>query len=128
MGSKFDTFENAVLDHLVGTASIAMPTAVFSALFTACPTDSSAGTEVTAAYTRVTTAFCTAGATTAGRITNTGSVTFSTAATAYTVVGWALYSTNTGGTIIYWATVTTIAIGVGDQATFAVGGIVITED
>lgn len=128
MGSKYDDTENAVLDHLVGTASIAKPTAVFSALFTACPTDSTAGTEVTAAYTRVTTLFCTAGATTAGRISNTAAVTYTTAATAYTVVGWGLFATNTGGTLIYWATVTTIAIGVGDQATFAAAGIVITED
>jgi len=128
VGSKTDAYENAVLDHLVGTASIAAPTAVFSALFTAIPSDSSAGTEVTAAYTRITTLFCTAGATTAGQITTTAAVTFSTAATAYTVVGWALFATNTGGSAIYWATVTTVAIGVGDQATFAIGGITITED
>lgn len=128
MGSKSDTYENAVLDHLVGTASTAAPTAVYSALFTAIPSDSSAGTEVTATYTRITTAFCTAGATTAGQITNTAAVTYSTAATGYTVVGWGLFSTVTGGTLIYWATVTTLAIGVGDQATFAAGGVVITED
>lgn len=128
MGSKTDAYENAVLDHLVGTASIAAPTAVYSALFTAIPSDSSAGTEVTAAYTRVTTLFCTAGATTAGQITTTAAVTYSTAATAYTVVGWALFATNTGGSAIYWATVTTVAIGVGDQATFAAGAITITED
>lgn len=128
MGSKSDTQENAVLDHAVGNASTPMPTAVYSALFTAIPSDSSSGTEVTATYTRITTAFCTAGATTAGQITNTAAVTFSTAATAYTVVGWALFATVTGGTIIYWGTVTTLAIGVGDQGTFAAGGIVITED
>jgi len=128
MGSKSDTYENAFLDHAVGTASTAMPSAVFSALFTAAPTDSTSGTEVTAAYTRVTTLFCTAGATTAGQIVNTAAVTYSTAATAYTVVGWALFATVTGGTIIYWATVTTLAIGVGDQATFGVGNITVTED
>lgn len=128
MGSKYDAYENAVLDHLVGTASIAAPTAVYSALFTVVPTDSTPGTEVTAAYTRVTTVFVTAGATVAGQIANTAAVTYTTAATAYTVVGWALFATNTGGTAIYWATVTTVAIGVGDQATFAAGGIVITEE
>jgi hypothetical protein len=128
MGSKYDSYENAVLDHLVGTASTAMPTAVYSALFTAVPTDSSSGTEVTAAYTRITTVFCTAGATTAGQIKNTAAVTFTTAATAYTVVGWGLFATNTAGTLIYWATVTTLAVGVNDQATFAAGNITITED
>jgi hypothetical protein len=128
MGSKSDTYENAVLDHNVGTASTAMPTAVFSALFTAIPSDSTSGTEVTANYTRVTTVFSAAGATVAGQCVNTTAVTYTTCGTAYTVVGWALFATNTGGTIIYWATVTTIAIGVGDQATFAAGNIVITED
>jgi hypothetical protein len=128
MGSKTDTYENAVLDHLVGTASTAMPTAVFSALFTVIPSDSASGTEVTAAYTRVTTPFVAAGATVDGQIVNTAAVTYSTAATAYTVVGWGLFATVTGGTIIYWATVTTLAVGVGDQATFAAGNITVTED
>jgi hypothetical protein len=30
--------------------------------------------------------------------------------------------------MLYWATVTTLAIAIADQATFAVGGIVVTED
>jgi hypothetical protein len=32
------------------------------------------------------------------------------------------------GNLLYWATVVTVAIAIGDQATFAAGGIVITED
>ena len=131
MGSKSDYAENAVLDHLVGNASTAMPATVYSALFTVIPSDSTAGTEVTTAssgYTRTATTFCTAGATTAGSLTNTGAVTFATAAAAYTVVGWGLMDAATAGNLLYWATVSTTAVGINDQPTFAVGALVITED
>jgi len=130
MGSKSDTYENAVLDKICNAGTIVSGT-VYSALFTVIPSDSTGGTEVTNAasgYTRVATTFCAAGATTAGSLTNTGAVTFATAAAAYTVVGWALMSTAAAGTVTYWATVTTLAIAINDQAVIAVGGIVITED
>ena len=133
MGSKSDYFENKVLAAVGNAADFTAPATVYSALFTVIPSDATAGTEVTNAasgYTRVATTFCTAGVTTAGSMTNTGSVTYATAAAAYTVVGWALLDTSTvaAGNVLYWATVTTLAIGIGDQATFAAGGIVITED
>ena len=54
-------------------------------------------------------------------------MTDATAAAADTVVGWAPYDQATAGNELYWATVTTLAIGIGDQATFGVGAIVITE-
>lgn len=133
MGSKSDYLENKVLDNAVGNAEFTVPAGVYSALFTVIPSDSTATGEVTNAatgYTRVATTFCSAGATTAGSLTNTGAVTFATAAAAYTVVGWGLYDAITvgAGNCLYWGTVTTVAIGIGDQATFGVGGIVITED
>jgi len=128
MGSKKDYHENKVLEILNGNTYTA-PSAVFSALFTSIPSDSADGTECTDdAYTRVTTAFCTAGATATGQVVNTAAVTFATCGTAYTVVGWALYTDAVTGTQLYWATVTTLAVGVGDQATFAAGNITITED
>ena len=129
MGSKTNSAENSVLDHIVGTSTLAVGTVVYSALFTAISSDAADGTEVTSdCYTRQATTFCTAGATAAGQIVNTGAVTYPTCATAYTVVGWALYDAITAGTEYYWATVTTVAVGVGDQATFGVGSITITED
>ena len=70
----------------------------------------------------------TAGATVTGQSVNIGAVTYTTAAAAYTVVGWGLFDAITAGTLLYWATVTTLAIAIADQATFAIGGIVITED
>lgn len=129
MGSKCDYLEDKVLGHTLNASTFTSPTAVFSALFTAIPSDASGGTEVAVgSYTRVTTGFCTAGVTVTGQCVNTAAVTYTTAATAYTVVGWGLFDAVTSGNMLYWATVTTLAIGVGDQATFAAGGITITED
>ena len=129
MGSKTDYLENKVLDVVANSIAYTTPGVVWSALFTAIPSDASGGTEVTdSSYLRVTTQFCTAGATTDGQITTTAAVTFATCATAYTVVGWALMDASAAGNMLYWATVTTLAIGVGDQATFAVGNITVTED
>lgn len=131
MGSKADYLENKVLDHVLRNTLYTQPATVYSALFTVIPSDSTGGTEVTNAssgYTRVATTFCTAGATVAGQSVNTGAVTFVTAAAAYTVVGWGLMDAITGGNLLYWATVTTLAIAINDQATFAIGGIVVTED
>ena len=133
MGSKHDYLENKVLDEVVNNIEFTTPGTVYSALFTVAPTDSTAGTEVTNAasgYTRVATTFVSAGATTPGRVQTSNSVTFATAAAGYTVVGWALMdgSTVAAGNILYWATVTTVALSIGDQGTFAAGGIVITED
>ena len=134
MGSKTDFFENKVLEIARGNTYTA-PATLYSALYTVLPSDSTAGTEVTNAssgYTRVATTFCTAGATVAGQIVNTGAVTFATVAGGATVsvVGWALVDTSTvaAGNILYWGTVTTTSLNVGDQATFGVGGIVVTED
>ena len=133
MGSKSDDFENKALDAAVGNATYTSPSTVYSALFTVIPSDSTGGTEVTNAatgYTRVATTFTSAGATTAGSLQNATARTFATAAAAYTVGGWAIMDTSTvaAGNIIYWSTVTSTAIGIGDQATFGAGAIVITED
>lgn len=134
MGSKSDYYENKVLDAALRNASYTGVATVYSALYTTIPSDSTAGTEVTNAssgYTRTASTFVTAGATTAGRTQNSGAVNFPTATANYgDIVGWAVLDTSTvgAGNILYWATITTTAINSGDQATFPVGNIVITED
>ena len=135
MGSKSDYLENKVLDHVVRDTVYTQATVVWSALFTVIPSDTTAGTEVTNAtsgYTRVTTSFVTAGLTTTGRTSNAAAVSFVTVAggNTLTVVGWALMATSTvaAGNILYWATVTSTVLEVGDQATFPAANIVLTED
>lgn len=133
MGSKSDYLENKILDHVLRNTLYTQPATVYSALFTVLPSDSTGGTEVTNAssgYTRVATTFCTAGATVTGQSVNTTTKTFVTAAAAYTIVGWGLFDTSTvaAGNLLYWSTVTTLALSIGDSATFAAGGMVVTED
>lgn len=132
MGSKTDYFEDLALDAAVGNATFTIPSTVYSALFSVIPSDASQGTELvtTSGYTRVATTFTSAGATTTGQCENSGAVTFATAVSAYTVVGWGLMDTSTvsAGNMVYWSTVTDTAIGIGDQATFGVGAIVVSED
>ena len=130
MGSFTDTMENEILDHVTRNETWTQPAVVYSALFTVIPSDSTAGTEVTQAtsgYTRVATTFSTAAS---GSVTNSGAVNFATVAAGatLTIVGWGLISTATfgAGTLIFWATVTSTALNVGDQATFPAGNIVIT--
>ena len=128
MGSKADYLENKLLDNVLCVASFTQPTAVYSALFTVIPSDSTGGTEVTTAasgYTRLATTFSTAAA---GAAYNTTAKTYATAAAAYTVVGYGIMDAATGGNLLYWATVTTLAIAINDQATFAVSAIAVTED
>lgn len=135
MGSFTDTMENEILDHILRNEAWTAPGTVYSALFTVIPSDSTAGTEVTqssSGYTRVATTFVTAGVTSAGRAVNSGAVNFATVAggATITVVGWGLISTATfgAGTLIFWATVTSTALNVGDQATFPATNIAITLD
>jgi hypothetical protein len=129
MGSKSDYLESKLLNHVLQGVTFTAPATVYSALFTVIPSDSTAGTEVTSAssgYTRVATTFSTSSGT--GASYNSGAVTFATAAAAYTVVGWGIMDAATGGNVLYWATVTTLAIAISDQATFAVSAIAVTED
>lgn len=133
MGSMSDTLENAILDHILLGSTYTAPTGVYSALFTIIPSDTTAGTEVTttdSSYTRVQTTFSTAGLTATGQSVNSGAVNFATitAGATITVVGWGLLDNATAGTLLYWATVTSTALNVGDQATFPAGNITITQD
>ena len=131
MGGKSSYFASKVLGLSLSASTFTAPATVYSALFTVIPAFATAGTEVTNAssgYTRVATGFCTSGITASGQSVNTAAVTFATAAAGYTVVGWALCDAATSGNEFYWATVTTLALAIGDQATFAATtGITITE-
>ena len=133
MGSKTDFLENELLDHVLRGDTYTAPTGVWSALFTVIPSDTTGGTEVTTAtslYTRVTTTFSTAGLTAAGQSVNSGAVNFGTvtAGDSIGIVGWGLLDASTAGNLLYWATVATTTLQVGDQATFPAGNITITED
>ncbi len=128
-GSFNDYTENKVLDHILKTASFTVPTNIYIALFTAAPTDSGGGTEVTGgSYARVLHNSWDAAA--AGASENTGAITFVEATASWgTVVAFALFDAVSGGNMLAWGDLTTSkAIGSGDTASFADGELDITLD
>jgi hypothetical protein len=103
MAGLSDTFENRVLDWVLVTGTPTRPSGTWLALYTATPTDSTAGTEVTNAnaYARQAITFDAAAS---GATQNAADITYPTA-------------TGSWGTITHWAVV--------DSATHGAGNIII---
>jgi hypothetical protein len=138
-GALTDYAENKVLDALIRAQAIGTPATWYVALYTTCPTDSTAGTEVTGgSYARIAvTAGLTqwagtqsAGSTTAssgtgGTTSNNATITFTPGPSAnWGVVNcWGLTDASTAGNIwIYSSLTTPKTINNGDAApSFAVG-------
>lgn len=103
----------------------------YLAIFTTAPTDTTAGTECSyAGYTRM--AHSPGAATSVGGLAtsvNTGTIVFpAVAGSTQTIVGTALMSASTGGTVIYYDdTVTSQAVLVGQSYIMTAGQAVFTE-
>jgi hypothetical protein len=131
-GSKVDAYEARLLDHIFkggATPALTALSTVYVALFTAAPSDSAAGTEVTgSAYARQAVASA-AWTRTVSSVSNNAEVAFPTVTTTpYTVVGWAIMDAVTAGNMLYWGDTTSTVMNVGDVARFAPSGLTITED
>ena len=99
-----DYLETKVLDHVFGGTSYTAPTTLYVALFTAAPSDSGGGTEVSGgAYARQTIAFTTSGDTTS----NNAAIEFPTATANYgTVTHVGIYDASSAGNLMAWAALT----------------------
>lgn len=107
MAGFTDYLETKVLDHVFGGTSYTAPSTLYVALFTAAPSDSGGGTEVSTsgtAYARQTITFTTSGGTTS----NTSAVEYSTATgSGYgTVVSMALFDSATSGNMLAYGNLT----------------------
>jgi|SRR6478609_100675 hypothetical protein len=128
-GSKTDYAENKVLDAVLNNTSFVVATP-YVALFTATPSDSGGGTEVSGgSYARVasTTSWPAASG---GSCANDVAIAFPTASASWgTVTQFAIMDASTAGNMIYWGDLTTPrTIASGDPTpTFAIGALVITE-
>jgi hypothetical protein len=127
-----DFAENKVLDATVRAQAIGTPATWYVALYTACPTDSTAGTEVTGgSYARVavtagltqwagsqSATSTTASSGSGGTTSNNASITFPAPTANWGVVTcWALTDASTAGNIwIYSALTTNKTINNGDAA------------
>ena len=117
MSSFTDYTENLVLTYLFTTGSATRPTAWYVGLFTAAPSDTGGGTEVSgSAYARVVTGTI-SGSGTATTFTNAAAIEFAAASGGnWGTIGWAgIFTASTGGTLLAWAPLATSkAINDGD--------------
>lgn len=130
-----DFAENKTVDALLRAQAIGTPATWYVALYTACPTDSSAGTEVSGgSYARVAVtagltewagtqaaASTTASSGTGGTTSNNASISYTTPTAGWgTVVCWGITDAPTAGNVwIYAALTVSKTINNGDSVSFA---------
>jgi hypothetical protein len=137
-----DVYEKKVLDLIFRNtgASATVPlgldaTNVWVGLFTATPSDTGGGTEVSGgSYARVavvrTGAGWDAATGTTATTDNTATITFPAASASWgTVTQFGIFDAVTTGNLIYWGDLTASKlVSSGDTASFAAGAITITQD
>lgn len=109
MSSFTDYTENLVLNYLFTTNSVTRPTAWYVGLFTAAPSDTGGGTEVSgSAYARKATGTITVSGT-ATTATNSAAIEFAPASGGDwgTITHAAIFDAETGGNMLAWAQLTT---------------------
>ena len=119
--------DNAVLQAVLAAVQYTSPSAVYVALYTAAPGPTGGGTEVTGgSYARNA---CTFGAASNGSLTNSGACTFAQASAGWgTITSFGIFDLASGGNLLYYGNLTASkTINSGDQLTFAIGGITVTE-
>jgi hypothetical protein len=109
MSSFSDYTENLLLNWLLTTNSATRPTAWFVGLFTAAPSDTGGGTEVTGnGYARVATGTMSISGT-ATTASNAAAIEFAAASGGNwgTITHAAIFDASTGGNMLAWAPLTT---------------------
>lgn len=137
MGGKADGLELQVLDKVLGATDFTPPATVYFALYSATPGDAGGGTELATGtspgYARVavtnnTTNFpnASAGAKTVGTAvafpTNSGGAAWVAA------VAWGTFDASTGGTLLLWGPMTSLACPAAQAITIPAGTTIWTED
>lgn len=110
MSSFSDYTENLVLNWLLTTNSATRPTAWYVGLFTAAPSDTGGGTEVSgSAYARKVTGTITVSGTSPTTATNSAAIEFASASGGNwgTITHAAIFDASTGGNMLAWAPLTT---------------------
>jgi hypothetical protein len=109
MSSFTDYTENLVLNYLLTANSVTRPTAWYVGLFTAAPSDTGGGTEVSGSgYVRKATGTITVSGT-ATTATNSAAIEFAAASGGNwgTITYAAIFDAETGGNMLAWAELTT---------------------
>ena len=128
MSALSDYSEKLMLDFLMTTGTATRPTAWYVGLFTAAPSDSGGGTEVSGSgYARQSVTFA-AATTVAGTTDNTTTVTFTAAGGSWgTVSHIGIFTALTAGSLLWHGAMTASkTIADGDTLEFAIGNIDLT--
>lgn len=118
-----DYLENKLLDHSTGKTAYTKPDATYCALYTAAPSDSGGGTEVSGgAYARQAVTW---GNAASGTIANSAAIEFPTATASWgAVTHYGIHDASTGGNLLYWGALDeSKTVGSGDSVSVAVGAL-----
>lgn len=128
MAALSDYAEKLLLDWMMTAGAATRPTAWYVALYTAAPSDSGGGTEVSGAgYARQSVTFD-AGSSPGGTTSNSGVVSFTASGGAYgTVTHIGIFDAVSAGNLLWHGALTASkTIGDGDTLEFSVGNIDLT--
>ena len=133
MSNASDYLEDNIVKHLFRTGSFTKPTVLAVALFTAAPSDSGGGTEVSGgSYARVSVnpldANWAATSGTNGQTSNVAAINFGTASASWgTITHFAIFDATSGGNMLVWGALTASkTVGSGDAFQIPAGSAVIT--
>lgn len=127
--SKTDYLENVVLNWIKGTPTTP-PSTLYVALFSTATTDGGGGTELSGSgYARQVITF---GSISGGQILNSNQVSFpvnSGPGSWAQATHWAIFDASSGGNMLRHAPLAVAkTIAVGEQATFPIGSLLLSED
>ena len=128
MAALSDHAEKLLLDWLMTSGTATRPTAWYVALYTAAPSDSGGGTELTGnGYSRQSVAFD-AATSPGGTTANSGDVTFTASGGDWgTVTHIGIHDADSGGNLLWHGAMTTSkTIADGDTLQFSTGNIDLT--
>jgi hypothetical protein len=120
--------ENKLLDHVLNNASFTSPTTVYVGLFTAAPTDTTSGTEVSGgSYARQVLSVSTASE---GVVTSDADITFPQATGSWgTIVALGIHDALSSGNLLMYTDLTTSkTIETGDILKVSSGSLTVTLD
>lgn len=127
MSQLSDYAEKLLLDWLMTTGAATRPTTWFLALYTAAPSDSGGGTEVSGGgYARQSIAFAAASTPGGTQVSNT-SQTFNASASWGSITHIGIFDASTGGNLLWHGAMTTArTVNSGDRLIFDAGAVQLT--
>ena len=129
MAGKSDYLEDKILNHVLRNTAYTQPATVYAGLFTAAPSDTGGGTEVSGNnYAR--TAITFGAPSPSGTCANSGAVTFPTPSGSWgACTHFGVFDASSAGNLLYWAALAQTETPLsGNTVSFAIGALVVTED